>query len=578
MSAEINPIIPIASHGKHKHSINTPTLVTHNFFEMFPIFNKNYRVGEKCNFDIPLFGRTEAFVQAAMMTGRYVVRKFFVPHRLVQRSYQNVMEKSIYTFPDGTSGYINEFRYVLMSDLTTAIVNSRDFTDVIDPVSGDFIHADIIASIGSEVYYRNFTPLGRQVIRILNSLGISPTWDDQDNRPVKILWVLEYLRLYLDWIWPSTYVGNVFYNRIDALLKMDGQTSFEVPALSVLNALKQCIYGFYDQSIMDYAFDHPVAGNVTDPGFITLNDVSGSDTQVVAGDAANNGTPTAILGKVPEITQYVLDSLQSVNNYVKRHQLAGASLINRFYADRGIKLPSILSERSLLMGEDSRNLRVGDVENNSDSNLGELAGKGVVSDANNSPIHVEETFSDDGTLFVVLVAVPDAPYIMYNHPDVFAVHSEDVYHAEFDKLGAEAVPSSVMYVSRFGDYNRRFVAGSNRVFGFLPRYYADVYNGARLLGDFRLSSRGSESLNKFHSFRLLPEAFLSNGINHSFDFINPAHDAIQFQRFFNSETADNLITLFWFQGDSYQDKLPLGDSYDWDEDADNKRVQIALKH
>ena len=584
--------IPVASHGLHKHEIHCPTLTTHSFFDFFPVFHKKYRKGEKCDFDISLFGRTNAFVEAAMCTGRYEIKKWFVPHRLVMPSWYDYDEKVKHVFKNGQSGTVETDRYVTHGELSTYFTSDEDLVSVAPNGNTNDIVFTLDGTMGSGQYtYFNFTPLGKKVYRILRSLGYSPSWYAGDRRKIQVLPILEYMKLYVDWIYPAAYANDSEVLNIRQLLEEDTPNSLHVNAEDMLTCLKSCVQGYYNQSVFDFAFDNPVGPNVdiyntsnrlylTD---ITNPTVAASQT-AVGFNASNPQTPVIGSGSNPiqtssytkNISQYMIDGLQSINNYLRRHQLSGARLIERFYADRGEKLAAAIADRSLYLGEDIINLKVGDVENNSNANdapLGELAGKGVVT-SKDMRINVNEEFSDDGYLFVTLMAIPDCPPILYDHPDIYAIAPEDHYKAQFDKLGAEAIPQSCIFASSNGVSNFQNGLGT---FGFLNRYYGDTVNLGRLLGDFSVGSL-SQQLAKYHGFRLFTTALIQQvgGLHHSVDFIDTKFDGSQFDRFFYSSKVDNLITLLWFDGVSYQNKLPLGDSYDWDDDEDNKRIKFEI--
>lgn len=580
METKVN--IPVSNHGLHTHRFSCPTLTTHRFFDVFPIYSQRFFKGEKTDFNLDIFGRTNPFVQAAMMTGRYTIRKYFVPYRLVMRGWYDFDQRVNHQFSNGEFAAIQYERYVQQDEISAVVADDPELM-----TESNLNDCDIAYNITDDptaLVGRKFTSLGKKVFRILRSLGVCPTFTASDHDKISILDVLCWLKLYIDWIYPAQYANDNDYMDARSLLEADTADDIHVNSRIVISVLKRCVCTFYDQSIFDFAWDNPVSPNNFQYPSITLYDItqSPSASLVTSDNEINAGTPTAYFEPDEDngITQYLLDGLQSINNYIKRHQLAGNRVAERFYSERGQKLADAVLGRSLYLGENSISLRVGDVENNMQGegstygdNLGELAGKGTIS-SDNMSLPVKEEFSEDGLLIVSLCAVPDCPPILYNHPRIYEVESLDHYHGAFDKLGVEAIKQACVLTSHNGGVNNMSLSG---VFGFLNRYYSELFKPARLLGDFVVEST-RKSLSQYHGFRMLRDYQAYGGnIRHSKEFISTQFDGDQFQRFFYSNETDNLITLIWFTGKDVKFKLPIGDSYDWDDDEDNQKVQIELK-
>lgn len=566
--------VPVASHGLHKHQIQAPTLASHGFFDYFPVYNKELLKGEKIDLNISMFGRTNPLTQAAFMTGKYVIKKFFVPYYHVFSAYYDFITRTKHSFRNGGNPInVNVTRYSTLGLLSNAFVINNYLT----PVGDQTDNFDVIFREGSNNTKCIFSPEGRQVYRVLRSLGIAPTWFAGDTRRIDVMPALCYLKAYIDWIYPSQYADSQVVHAINQMLMVDTSTSLMVDAAQLVRSIYDCTFGYYDESLFDYAWDRPVNGNFNDR--VTIPDITSDSGQVVLDQ--NNTPVIEQTGVDHTISQYLLDSLQSINNFVKRHQLSGSRLIDNFKTQRGLDLSSAVANRSLWLGEDSVPLKVGDVENNAggsegQDNLGELAGKGLV-DNNNHQINLNFEASEDGQLIVMLVAVPDAPMVMAIDPNLLHVDPYDKYHSEFDKVGVEAIDSNSVHVSYNGEVNEQM--SLDGPFGFLNRYYGQVLNNGRLLGDFILKSRGAETLRAYHSFRMFDLDSMDTygpGLHHNIGFLNDDGNHTQYQRFFYSAKADNLMTLLWFDGSAYQNKLPLGDSFDWDDDEFNRKVSVVL--
>lgn len=349
-----------------------------------------------------------------------------------------------------------------------------------------------------------------------------------------------------------------------------------------MQALDICSQNFYENSIFDLAWDNPTTPNVaaTSPN-VSISDVTDPSgdlgSVVVTNTFVDNGTPavtdSSASGGVNGFTQYILNALKSVSMWAKRRQLSGARLLDSFLVSRGITLPNDSARISYFLGERNIEIEVSGVENNTDTNLGELAGRGIASSGNN-PLSFECRPDDDGIFFVIVSPIPDA-----NFPILFDGFSNrrdylDNYTAEYDKLGSAAVPSSVVSRSLDGLVNNIANPNQERVFGFLNQYWDEVQEKPRLLGDFILNTRGAIELQAYHTFRLFnPSSALAN--HHSYDFIRMS-DSQQYQRLFYSENQENLMLFLRWYGSQYKEKLPLGDSYDWDDDEMNRKVNIVV--
>lgn len=569
--------IPVASHGLHKHSYNYPWLSSINFCDVMPCYINTVRKGEHDHPKAGMFSQLMPIAHNAFATGRFNFKAIFVPYKLVWRPWYSFDQQTEF-ISNGQASTPNHYPFIYMGDLSAAFVSSLCS-------AGSQSQTDLIYRDGSNDIRYIVTDTGRRVLRILMALGCTPSWIKGDKNKLNILPILCYLKAYADYYFPQNYVGNSYYNSIARFQERD-TIDFSSEASTILTAIEYCSKLFYDNSVFDNAWDSP-----TMPNALTLNpEIDIKDPTFTAGDTYSAGndqnniyvtngevshTPIAtgtventsgynVLG----FTQYIVEALKSVSMWCKRHQFTGARLIDRFLVSRGISLSDDSARQSYFLGQINYEIEVSGVENNTDTNLGELAGRGV-SSSGSKPLSFDCKADDDGIFLVIVSAVPDADFPVYL--DGFSCREDymDNYNAEFDKLGSAAIPSRVVCQNLNGSYNQTHKDG---VFGYVNQYWDEVQERPRLLGDFVLPTQGSVELSAYHTFRLLP---VSLAPHHSYDFIR-TFDSGQYQRLFYNSKQENLMLFLRWRGDQYKEKLPLGDSYNWDDDELNKKVSVVL--
>lgn len=563
MAENKNAKIPVASHGLHKHDYNYPWLSSLNFGDVMPCYINTVRKGERDNPKAGLYSQLMPVVHNAFATGRFNFKAIFVPYKFVWRPWYS-FDQATELINNGVMSIPEHYPFVLQDAFTTAFVQYY-----CDPGSQN--STDILVKNGNNLDRFVVNTPGRRVLRVLMALGCTPSWSYQDKNKVNILAILCYLKAFADYYFPNNYVGNSYYNVIAKFQERD-TIDFTSECRDLLEAIENCTLTFYDNSIFDNAWDNPVSPNVfnVNPS-VNLTDVTDMDSEVgdniIDNTLISSGTPSlheASSDPITGFTQFAINALKSLSMWTKRHQFAGARLIDRFLVSRGIPVGNDSARISYFMGQRNIEIVTSGVENNSDTNLGELAGRAIAS-SGNDPLKFKVRAEDDGIFFVIVSAIPDANFPIYF--DGFSAREDvlDNYHAEFDKLGSAAIPSRVVCHSLDGSINDSI---KNSVFGFVNRYWDEVQERPRLLGDFVLPTQGSEELSAYHTFRMNQPA------NHSYEGIRMT--GIQFQRLFYSSKQENLMLFLRWYGEQYKEKLPLGDSYEWDDDEMNRKVNIVV--
>lgn len=580
--------VPVSSNGLHHHQPNVPLLATSNFFEPFCVWKQPLKKGEKFDRKAGSFGRTLPTVNAAMVTGRYYIRAFFCPYIYFFRPWYEFDQGIEYHRSDGLNVSYSKSPYCTMGDLSKALMQNLSYMGI------SSTNTDVLGKIGSNDNFYQFTKRGARLFRLLQSLGITPTWYDTDATEVNLLAVLAWLKIYAEYIYPAQYRGNSMYDTILRPIKDEKYHYDSNDVVSLLAALDATTLYFYDSSMFDAAFDTPAGPN--DYGDIVQYDIKeqsptyanteSTKTNVFSDgsvdDSDNSPLHSPFIGNtdnnlgdssfVGRITKFTLDALEDLSKFLKRKQLAGGRLVDQFLVDRGQKLSHYVSRSPYFLGETTIEIEVDAVENNSDTNLGELAGRGQMK--SERPIHFKGEADEDGMLIIMAVAVPDADIPCYNDPFNFYVEQLDFHHSQFDKLGVEPIKTLSVYTSM--NYIKNQMLSPH--FGYWPMYTGHAFYSPRLLGDFNLYSRGAVGLRGYHSFRLIDDDMITSdyGLFHSMDFVR-TNDANQYNRLFYSDKVDNLILYLRWYGDDYLEKLQPADSYDWDDDEFKKKVDVLYQ-
>ena len=562
--------IPVASHGLHKHSYNYPWLSSINFGDVMPCYYNPIRKGERDNPSAGVFSQLMPIAHNAFATGRFNFKAIFVPYKLVWRPWYSFDQQQEY-YVNGTHFRPERYPYVTQSVLLDTLLKHYCVVPA-DTSVHDFVVINS-SSPDNHLYY-NLTAAGRRIFRILTALGITPSFVIDDTTPINILSLMCYIKAYSDYYFPNNYVGDSHYITLSAFFDSE-ETAFDSVCLQLLQALDICSLNFYENTIFDLAWDNPTTPNVfAGSPQVIIPDVTDTDSELdsyVTNSDVSNGTPS--VNGQGNFSQYVLNALKSLSMWAKRRQLSGARLLDKFLVSRGVSLGNDSARISYFLGMRNIEIEVSGVENNTDVNLGELAGRGVASSGNN-PLSFECRPDDDGIFFVIVSPIPDANFPVFL--DGFANRKDfmDNYNAEFDKLGSAAVPSAVVGRTLNGHWNNLVNPNQEGVFGFLNQYWDEVQEKPRLLGDFILRSRGAIELQSYHTFRVFAEntpAFQ----HHSYDFVRMS-DFEQYQRLFYSDEQENLMLFLRWYGSQYKEKLPLGDSYEWDDDELNRKVDVVI--
>lgn len=625
-------------------------ITTADWMELAPVYIKEMVPGESIEVRQSTFTRMAPLAVPTLGRGIIHNRAFFVPMRTIFSRWDEFITQSKSGVANNSSGNstavsLNSVPTISNSNLVHMFLGnpSNSYNIAVDdtgnrntifvtalpvnPTAEQLANADIIASIipaGAtqtssivELGY-NFTPFGRQVMKILQSLGYNIIWSSTYSGQLpsdslvdyfvrtsySALPLFAFFKLFIDWYWPAQYVGDASYNFVDSILKYNGYSSGSAQGTSLTIATLYNLFTFnneytnrftvnYDSSYLASAFDNPVGPNQTSSNQLSnvivdqtlLKERDTEDLNSQVNNMTMENTPVAVPsytdGAVGPISQYLLDALKKMTDYMQRHNLVGVRALDRFYARFGISLSSEKLNRSNYIGAQNIPLQFGDVMSNADtvdstagtgSALGSYAGKGLG--------YGEQSYSyksDDYGFFVVCSSITPVADT-YDGLDRMVLHRSplDFWTPEYDQLGNQAISKMEVYIpmndkdfadgTPSTDYNNQELAEG--IFGWTPRYSEYKVGRDKVTGDFRYKSLSNvgETTRAWYLNRSLDGLFRdSYNINHSKFFVN-GQDASQYNRIFavESDVNDKFYMIHNFNVISNSPMHSLYDSYEFD--------------
>ena len=184
--------IPIASHGLHNHPFNYPYFGTSRFMEVFPVFYEPLRIGEKSSPRAGVYSILQPLVHNAFVTGRYHFKGVFVPYTFIYRPWYHFQRGLKFQKHDGTSFTPSQAPSTTHGAISEAFVSNYTLvSSVSNPAQSSPYNWDIKFYISNNNFsYFKLTNLGARVLKVLNGLGVSPSWIKNDDEPISLLNIL----------------------------------------------------------------------------------------------------------------------------------------------------------------------------------------------------------------------------------------------------------------------------------------------------------------------------------------------------------------------------------------------------
>ena len=355
-----------------------------------------------------------------------------------------------------------------------------------------------------------YTEKGRLFLKVLHTLGYGINWSSGDNTQLSLLPLLAYMRVLYDYIYPSQY--------LDALQLPKYFKVFDSNALNTLYGSPTVKADFLNKLIglfsLPYRQDYFTAAwkSLNAPG--TQNETYYKDYNDGVFEISNDSTKYLAALKTnaadqqqSQISQYALDFLSRLYDFVTRNNLAGNRFADRIFAKFGIGSRKSDPDMSQFIGQHIQPLRIADVTAMSASegqDLGDLAGK--MFSQGNGNLGKLDSVDEFGYILTLTFVQPKIGYYQGRRRWVTCNNQFDFYQPEFD-MQMRAIRNDELFADfkTQEEYSDGILFGGNpkKVFAFAPNYSEYKKGDAYLTGDFRVKSL-QRNMESYHLFRDIP--------------------------------------------------------------------------
>lgn len=604
-------------------------ITTANFMQLNVDYIREMVPGEKIDVKMETFARMNPLPVPTFGRASIRNRAYFVPFRTIFRGWDDFLTDNAHYASDGYQGSASTLTWV--PRVTNSTLAACFTGSVVSSVTGPGMlygttdpNYDVTWNGG--VTY-NYTVKGRQAIKMLEALGYKIDWTKVNvtgatDPQFSALPLIAMAKIFTDWYFPQQYMNLTAFERLKFLTNYDVASGpIVLSAIDVREILLLCSYVCYDSDYFVSAWDtpnQPNAGNYSsDFKIVNIDTVSdytwrptttnyGGTNGIDAGFVTNNSGSVSFSGPnikvdapfinpvinaidsanttrnfpVP-ISEYLLHGLHALTDFMKRNQLAGSRVFDRYLARFGKALPAEKLNRSHYLGAAVQNLQIGDIMSTADTSTGELgtfAGKGI-SYGNGQFDYTTDEF---GYFIVLSSVVPATGYYQGVDRQVMRVGKTDFWQPEFDSLGVQPITANELYLPTAPEYATISGDAEDQIFGFTPRYADYKVAHDQLTGNFRLPSIQAGHLNAGDSWHLMRKfsssTFMGDYRNcvHTPDFVYGYSDPYQYNRIFYYDAdgdPDNITLIHNFEIASYVPMKALYDTYEFEDKGKKVTLQ-----
>lgn len=594
MSIPSKTRVPIAVNRRTPLDLSCVHVTTTDFMQ-FNVAKVFYPVPDHSfNINHETFTRLEPLAVPTFGHAKIFNRAYFVPFRTVWTAFNDFITDTPHTYELGNTSIPSVAPYTTEGEIAKVFILPELSTEetpaqIHDPdTQFDFKLENVTTGQATLIGRRyKLTPFGRRMWKLMRTLGYSMFMNTSSTEPQRMLELLCVARVYIDNYYPAQYANDDDSSFILSLLttnveRLNGDF-FNATVISRIFRIIDNVA--YANDLFVAAWDNPNSPNTGLASAVNIpdiNDTADNDrtTSVKFEDSPYNSAPYLIdeqSSSLNKISQYALNALHKLSDYLKRHQIAGSRVIDRYLARFGIALSSDKLNRSYKIFEKVENLHFGDVTATADTEgtpLGSYAGKGVGYNDGSFDFKTDEY----GMIVCVSTIVPDTKY--YQGVSRFVKHLSrlDFWTPEFDGLGVQALGSQEVYSpvngsSASADYGQK-------VFGFVPRYaeYKTPYD--LITGDYILPSMnaGKDSWTLFRDLKPFVDSIGgADNLVHQFDFVNGS-DADQYNRIFNytGNEADHFNVWHKFTVKCTFPGRSLWDTYEFEDGDESRKVTMDV--
>lgn len=611
---------------KNRQDWSCNTLTTLDFFRLSVVYRQPLFEGDKVDIDASNFFRLQPQVKPLLGSGRVVNRAFFVPFRLLCKGFNEfstgtpyrsanldyIPSSAPYMYMKDIFDYLIYNSYNLGEDdysITATEFNRGSLNSGHDVPAYDFaVPVDYDEEIPSTTLYYpyQFESKARLIYNLLISLGykvIFPSVNlgfnstEYQSLKVNAIPLLAYLKVWADWYSNPSYENEA---AIDKFFQLDcGSDIFEDSSTFNFDIILRTLQVCYDSDYFTSQWDNPQGPNVTSASSVSMLDLQPhynreddyyyqsrvvqdqSGTPILEGvESQSDGTITDTYPRAVSLSQFSLDALKRLTDFVRRKQIVGNRVIDNFLAQFGVENHYERLQRSQLIQSFDTPIQFGEVlattDNSSESQvLGSQAGRAIGSSKSPHITYSVET-GDNGLLLILSYIEPKI--LNCDGIDRFCLDldKDDFYNPSFDGLGVQATSQQEFKC----DYTHYAFGGSdsailNGIFGYIPRYAHYKVGRDIMSGDFARPML-KESMSVWHMARIPAANLLPK---HNYNFCLGSETNSQYNRIFAIQDTDdvgvdNFIGIYSFKVTAYTPKLPLFDNYQFDDEREHIKTTV----
>lgn len=557
-----NVRIPKATEHFSILNLSCDHVTTQDFFKIKPVYTRMLVPGQSINVGMSHISRLAPLAKPFYGSVTMTNRAFFVPLRTIMEGFNDFITDTPYTQPNGSAAIINAVPTIKMSTICN-VLKDNNFSQNATSGQPDFVLKP--ESSGGSVPKR-YTPLGRYAVDVLNCLGYQVDWSSLydisslGNITMSALPLLAYIRIFTD------YLENTNFAPLSSLQALFRGTNKVISESDLTFLFANALYASYENDYLTSSWSNPAApynsvkSEVSIPDFTVSVSAEQYRSKV---STRSDGTPRIDRAEgssstIQNISTYVLSALQSLSDYMRRHQISGYRAIDRFRSRFGITLPDAKLNRSIYLGKTETPIDITDVTSTADTAnavLGQYSGFGISRNGNSGTFSYK---TDEYGIFVILSIISPihAQYANGLDRHLLDVGRLDLYTPEFDGLGCQAIANCEVK-SDFYSSNQQETPLA--VWAYTPRYAHYKCSRDILSGDFKVPSK-NQSMKNFHLFRdfsSVPVHDLNFCTGNNADYTKVFNDT--------STSSDHFFTAFHFNVRSDAPMSSLFENYHFDE-------------
>lgn len=508
------------------------------------------------------------------------LRHFLVPIRTIWPQFNDFITDTLHMCADGDFVVPATTPYFTCGDIYEAFIATAPnghspYATTTTGTAFDF-------RVGTTKY--KFTRRGSFAWQLLCSLGYNVPILSAKVRKFSALRLLAFARVYSDWYQNSQYAeGLAVAWKVRALFVRDESSPLHLTKSELFDIFDLCEFVCYLPDYFTSAWDNPVSPNAGDSSSsfvfsdydISAGVPSVSDTNVSY--APSSWMPLVEMDSssssgLATFSQYMIDSLKSLNDYLKRNQMSGTYAIDRYLSRFGTILSAEKLNRSIMLGQSDVPVKISDVTSTADTDnasLGSFTGQGV---ASQNSTEVQYSSNEFCILLSVASIVPKHVYFQGLDRNILHVDKGSWFTPEFDNLGVQGISKAELLVHQdtsTGNDAFGTEAIVSQIFGYAPRYSEWKVGRDVVSGDFMNLSTRKALLTWFFPRYIEPSNYSQSSLVHSPDFVK-GYDGEQYDRIFQGTVeGDNYNVIFSINWTAWMQALPLYDTYEFDSKGDS---------